>query len=89
MEAVWRVTGALLLRAGGVAVADWPPPFRFAVPGSDADVRTFEPFIAAGFTDREAWEALFTDEYRLEVFRVVYGNRKGPLKRRRRQGVLL
>lgn len=64
-------------------VPDWPPPFRFAHPAHDRQARTFEPFIAAGFSDAEAFDALFTDDQRLSVFRAVHGNRKGPRRKRR------
>lgn len=62
-------------------VSDWPPPFEYAHPDHDRFARVFEPFIAAGFSDEEAWSALFDDAHRLEVFRVVYGNRKRPAPR--------
>ena len=73
----------------GVAVPDLPPPFRFALADHPRLMRSFEPFIAAGFSDAEAWESLFSDDQRLAEFRSVYGNRKGRVKRRDGQGVLL
>ena len=74
----------MMLHPPGIGVPDWPPPFEYALADLPSMARTFEPFIAAGFSDAEAWEALFTDEHRLEIVRAVYGNRKG---RRRAEGV--
>lgn len=60
--------------------ADRPPQlFEFGHPDHDTYVRTYEPFIAAQFSDEEATDALFTDHQRLRVFKVVHGNR--PRKR--------
>lgn len=72
----------------GVCVPDLPPPFQFALPSWPRMMRTAEPYIAAGFTDAEAWDALFDDDQRLHTFRSVYGNRKGPVRRRSGQGAL-
>jgi hypothetical protein len=72
---------SLALHPRGVGIPDWPPPFEYALPDLPNITRTLEPFIAAGFTDDEAWEALFDDEHRLARFRTLHGNR--PKKRRR------
>jgi hypothetical protein len=56
----------VILQIDGLAVADQP---------CNGDVaRSLEPFLAAGFSDREAWESLFTDRQRLAWFRFRHGN---------------
>lgn len=73
----------------GIAVPDRSPHlFPFGLHDWPQKVRTFEPYIAAGFTDAEAWDALFDDDQRLHTFRSVYGNRKGRVQRRSGQGAL-
>lgn len=74
----WRPP-AYMLRPTGIRVPDWPQPFRYALASNQA--RTFVPFIERGFSDDEAWEALFTDESRLSLFRSIHGNRKGPRRK--------
>lgn len=66
-----------MLRASGVYVADWPPPFQYAHPRHNEEARVFVPFIETLMPDTAAWEALFSDEQQLSCFKAVYGNRKG------------
>lgn len=54
------------LGPGAVAVPDQPCNAQLA--------RSVEPFIAAGFSDREAWESVFSDCQRLAWFRIRFGN---------------
>lgn len=83
-----------MLRDKFGAVPDLPPQiFKFGLVTHDRNARAFEPFIAAHFSDEEAWHALFTDQEHLEDVKVVYGNRMGREKKKRkvneRQGVLV
>lgn len=54
----------------------------YMLPRWQSDIRVFLPYIETGRSDDEAWEALFSDDQRLDVFRTVYGNRKGPVPKR-------
>ena len=67
------------LIAGGIVVPDWPNTINPAM------LRHYEPFIAMGLGDREAWESALGDEERLYIFRCVHGNRKSKPKRRSRK----
>lgn len=73
-----------MMRPPGIGVADAPPQlFAFGHPRNAELARCFEPFIAAGFSDAEAWAALFSDEQRIKQAAVVYGKRlRKPLRRR-------
>lgn len=69
-----------MLAPTGIRVPDWPAPFQYAHANHDANSRTFLPFIECLLPDEEAWESLFTDAQRLDVFRSIYGNRQGKRK---------
>jgi hypothetical protein len=65
-------------------IADRPPAlFRYGLADHDATVRLAEPHIAAGYSEREVWAALFTDEQRIAIHRTVHGNLKGGRRRTR------
>lgn len=70
---------AFMLRPRGVGVWDQPAElYRHGNHDHASQARTFLPFIELLLPDDEAWDALFTEEQRLDTFRVVHGNRKGP-----------
>lgn len=69
------------LRTRGLAVVDLPPPFRFGTQDLPRLTRTFEPFIVMLLPDEEAWDALFDDAFRLEVFKTWHGNKPWLKKR--------
>ncbi len=59
----------------GIGMSDNPPPFRFALTNHNEIVRTFEPHISTLMSDREAWEALFDDDFRIASHRKLCGNK--------------
>jgi hypothetical protein len=74
-----------MLNPPGVGLVDKPPQiFRYGLASHDRMVRTIVPYIEAGFSDEEAWAALFDDEKRLSTFRLVHGNRPVPIPRAER-----
>lgn len=76
---------SVLLNPAGIAINDRPRGlFPYPHPDHDKNVRTFEPFIAAGFTDEEAWAALFEDPHWCKTAKGVYGNRPTKRKKARR-----
>lgn len=73
-----------MLRPPGIGVPDAPPElFAFGHARNAELARAFEPFVAAGFSDAEAWAALFSDERRIKLAAAVYGRRLRKPKRRR------
>lgn len=63
-----------MLNPRGAGFSDRPPEiFEYGHHRHNDYARAFEPFIAMGLSDEEAFEALFDDAFRLDSARCTYG----------------